>query len=230
MKLAVMQPYFFPYIGYFQLIKAVDKFVFYDDVNFIKNGWINRNRIIINGHANYFTIQLKGASSNKLIKDVGFTDNRRKLVSTIMMAYKRAPYYMQSFPVIEKILNYQTDSINELAIYSVKQVCNYLGISTNFEVSSLNYPDSKGMDKAERLKEICQINNSNQYINPIGGQELYKKEDFKHSDINLSFIKTNYVEYKQFQNEFIAGLSIIDIMMFNSIEEIQIQLDNYELI
>ncbi len=228
MTVAIMQPYFLPYIGYFQLINAVDKFIFYDDVNFIKNGWINRNRIIINNKINYLTVQLNGASSNKLINEVEFTDNRNKLISTINLAYKRAPYFNQVFPLINDILVFQTSSISELAIFSIEMVSEFLSINTIFEVSSLKYSDTKGLEKAERLKEICHRNEACKYINPIGGQGLYNKDDFRSANIDLHFLKTNFIKYKQFQHDFISNLSIIDVLMFNNSEIIQEYLSLFE--
>lgn len=230
MKLAIMQPYFFPYIGYFQLVNAVDTFIFYDDVNFIKNGWINRNNIIINNTAKYITIQLRGASPNKLINEVEFTDNRKKLKKSIQMAYKKAPFYNDAWPIIEEILSIKTQNISEQSINSVERVSEYIGINTKFEISSQKYNKTKGMDKANRLIEICKMNGATTYINPIGGKELYKKETFKAVNIELYFLKTIFNEYKQFKNDFFPALSIIDIMMFNSVEEIHKMLDNYELV
>jgi hypothetical protein len=229
MKLAIMQPYFFPYIGYFQLINAVDKFVFYDDVNFIKNGWINRNRILLNGQFHYFTVQLKNAGSFKIIKEVEFTDNRSKLQKTLEQAYKKAPYYNVAMPILIDCLNYPTNKISELAIYSVKRTSYYLGINAEFENSSVNYYDTKGLEKAERISQICKINNAGTYINPIGGQEIYKKEQFLCNKINLFFIQSNSTEYKQYNDKFIPDLSVIDVMMFNSKEKICEMLNQYEL-
>jgi len=230
MRIAVMQPYFFPYIGYFQLVNLVDKFVFYDDVNFIKNGWINRNRIIINQKASYFTIQLKNASSFKKINEIEFTDKRHKLLKTLEMAYKKAPYYNSVMPMVEDVLKYETNKISNLAIYSVIKTSNYLGFNTDFDISSKSYAETQGLNKAERLIEICNQNKINNYVNAIGGKELYAKDTFKKSNVNLLFIKSKINEYKQFNNEFIPGLSIIDILMFNSIEETNKMLNSYELI
>jgi len=230
MKLAIMQPYFMPYIGYFQIINAVDKFIFYDDVNFIKNGWINRNNIIINNTPKYITIQLKGASPNKLINEVVFTDNRNKIKKTIQMAYKKAPFFNDIWPMIEKILSINTQSISQQAIYSVKNVSEYLGIKTNFEISSEKYSHTKGIDRTDRILDICKINNASTYINTIAGKELYQKETFSKESIKLHFLRTTFTEYKQFKSEFISALSIIDVMMFNSIEEIRKMLNKYELV
>jgi len=230
MKLAVMQPYFFPYIGYFQLIRAVDKFVFYDDVNFIKKGWINRNRILLNNQAAYITVQLKGASHFKQINCVEFTDNRGKLKKTIEQAYKKAPHFNSVWPVINDCLDLKTNFISELAIHSVVQVSNYLNLNTLFETSSIHYPGTKNLKRAERLKEICRNNNASQYINPIGGTELYGKDDFTPIGVDLYFIKSKDTRYAQYLNEFVPGLSIIDVMMFNSVVAIKSLLNNYELI
>jgi hypothetical protein len=225
-----MQPYFFPYIGYFQLIKAVDKFVFYDDVNFIKNGWINRNRILLNGEPHYMTVELKDASPFKLIKDIQFTDNRPKLKKTIEHAYKKAPYFEHVWPLVADCLTFETHNICDLAVYSVEETCKYLGINTPREVSSKLYAETKKFDKEKRIKEICKANNVSRYVNPIGGMELYKKESFTRGGIRLDFIRTEEVEYKQNVSEFVPDLSIIDVMMFNSKKKISKILEKYELV
>jgi hypothetical protein len=230
MKLAIMQPYFMPYIGYFQMIKAVDRFVFYDDVNFIKNGWINRNRILINGQPSYFTLQLKDASSFKLINDISFTDNRNKLLKSISISYSRAPYFKIVFELIERCLLIDTDKVACIAINSVIQVSKYLKLKTVFEVSSMKYADSRGLDRTHRLIEICKRNNATTYINAIGGADLYEKGFFKEHKIDLSFMKSREMGYQQFNNDFVPWLSIVDVLMFNSIEEVQTMLDSYELI
>ena len=230
MRIAIMQPYFFPYIGYFQLVNSVDKFVFYDDVNFIKNGWINRNRILINGDANYLTINLKSASPNKLINEIEIIDNRPKLAKTIQMAYKKAPYFENAWPVIKNCLEFDAEKLSEIAIFSVKAVSEYLGLQTRFEISSVSYPETKGLAKAERLIQICKKNNVTEYINPIGGKELYKKDEFENHNIPLSFIKSKDIEYNQFIKNFAPNLSIIDVMMFDSVEEIHSMLENFELV
>jgi hypothetical protein len=230
MKLAVMQPYFFPYIGYFQLINSVDKFIFYDDVNFIKNGWINRNRILINNEPHYITIQLKNASSFKTITSVKFGDNINKIKKTIELAYKKSPCFNEVWPIVEDCLDLQTDKISELAIYSVLTISKYIGINTIFENSSKYYSETSGLERTERLLKICKLNNANEYINPIGGSELYNKEDFKSNGINLHFIKMKNIRYIQQCKEFVPNLSIIDVLMFNSSLSIKKLLDDYDLV
>jgi hypothetical protein len=230
MKLAIMQPYFFPYIGYFQLVNAVDKFVFYDDVNFIKNGWINRNKILIHGKPAYFTVQLKEASSFKLINQIEFIENSQKLLKMIRAAYSKAPFFDDVFPVINDGLNVQTKMISELAIQSIQEVCNYLEINAVFEKSSQIYPETKHLSKTQRIQCICENNNADTYINAIGGTDLYSKPFFNNLNVELYFIQSMDIIYKQHENQFIPNLSIIDLMMFNSKNKLRDFLNSYVLI
>jgi len=229
MKVAIMQPYFFPYIGYFSLIKVVDLFVFYDDVNYIKRGWVNRNRILINSEAKYLTLNVKNGSQNKLINEIEFDDNRQKLLKTIELNYKKAPYFKQVWPLLETNLKLKTTSLADIAINSVRSVTNYLGMQTKFEISSVSYPETKGLERSERLIQICRKTHADTYINAIGGIDLYDKNDFLKNHINLQFLKPQLLQYKQYKETFIPGLSIIDVLMFNSIEEINKMLESYKL-
>ncbi|SHG04594.1 WbqC-like protein family protein [Fodinibius roseus] len=217
-SLTVMQPYFFPYIGYFQLIKVVDKFVFYDDVNFIKNGWINRNRILINGHPKYFTVPCKDVSSYKKIKDIEHGLNqrvRKKLLKKIKFTYSNAPYFDEVYEVVKQVLALRTDYINELAMQSVKKSSEYLGITCSFLKSSQEF-ENQEYDTVDRLIDICRQEEVDNLINPIGGKKLYQKEYFQERGINLHFLKAEKQEYKQFGEDFIPWLSILDVMMFNA--------------
>ena len=233
MKVAIMQPYIFPYIGYFQLIVAVDKFIFFDDVNFIKKGWVNRNKILINNQAHLITVPLKKASQNILIKDTFISHNEnwvKKLLINLENNYKKAPYFNDVYSLIKNILEKNFKTISDLAINSIIEVSNYLEINTNFEVSSQKYMDSIDLKKESRLIEICKKNNATDYINPIGGKEIYTKEYFKIKGLKLKFIEPQINEYKQFNSGFISGLSIIDVLMFNSKEEVKNMLDKYKLV
>lgn len=229
-KIAIMQPYLYPYLGYFQMVHAVDKFVFYDDVNFIKSGWINRNRILINNEPKYITVELLKASTNRLINEIEIGNNQKKILSSISLAYKKAPFYKEVFPIIEAILMTPTIFISDLAIQSVKTVSEYLGLKTTFEISSQSYADTRELEREDRLIEICKRAGSNVYINAIGGMELYTKPYFKERGIELFFIKNTLPDYAQYNNNFVAGLSIIDVLMFNSKVECQNMLANYKLI
>jgi len=234
MKLAIMQPYFMPYIGYFQLINAVDKFIFYDDVTFIKQGWINRNQILINNQPSMFSIPLSNASSHVLIKDVLISENtylkwKKSFLNSIKFSYKKAKNYDQIVVLIERILSAQFKTISELAISSIIEVSKYLELKTEFEVCS-NVYSNINLNGQERLLEICKNEKIKTYINPIGGMELYSKKVFFEENIELFFIKTNKSIYKQFSENFVPFLSIIDVLMFNDIDEIKLQLDNFSLI
>ena len=233
MKIAIMQPYFLPYIGYFQLIYAVDKFVFYDDVNYIKSGWINRNRIIINNQPQYISLTLQKASSFKKINQITIDQQKsNKLLKTIELNYKKAPYFHMVFPMIEELFGFLiiNNNLAQVAGESVQRVCNYLNWNKTFEYSSHSYADTQGQERAQRLISIAKKNKADTYINPIGGKTLYKKEDFTQHDINLWFINGQITPYVQFQHEFIPGLSIVDVLMFNSISEVHKMLTQFELV
>ncbi|MEX0906260.1 MAG: WbqC family protein [Balneolaceae bacterium] len=233
-SIAVMQPYFFPYIGYFQLIAAVDKFVFYDDVNFIKNGWINRNRLLIHGESKYFTIPCKDVSSNKLIKEIEHSlddHSKNKLLKKIKFTYSNAPYFEQVFNLIQGLFYKNIKKISDLAVESVVTSSNYIGIECEFSKSSEKY-NNKDLMAADRLIDICKVENMQKYINLIGGKELYDNNYFRQQgDIDLLFLHPEIKEYEQFRNDFIPGLSIIDVMMFNNPEVIKESLlTSYNLI
>lgn len=232
MKLAIMQPYFFPYIGYFQLINMVNKFVVYDDVTFIKQGWINRNKILISGQNHYFTVPLIAVSSNKLIKDIQIVnkfDWKRKLMKTIQQAYRKAPFFTEIFSLIREILLEDEMYISRLAFVSLVKVSKYLNIDTQFVETSTIYNNSH-LKSQERILDICKIESATNYINSIGGINLYQKKLFEEHNLKLNFIKTSWLEYKQFNNDFLPWLSIIDVLMFNSKDKIhEIFLKKYEL-
>lgn len=232
MKLGIMQPYFIPYIGYWQLMNAVDKYTIYDDVNFIKGGWINRNRILVNGEPKYFNIPMLGASPHKLINEVEVNHNEKlknKNMRVIEGAYQKAPYYNEVKDLLEKIMNGEQKSISDFILNSFKIINEYLEIDTELILSSTLNKDCslKGQDK---VLSICELLGATEYYNAIGGQELYSFEEFKKHGIDLKFLETGKIEYKQFHNEFQSNLSIIDVMMFNSKDKIKEFLNQYTLI
>ena len=229
MTVAIMQPYLFPYIGYWQLINAVDTFVIYDDVNFIKQGYINRNSILSNGKSQVITMELIGASSNKLINEIEVGNNRSKLSKTIKQNYVKARYFEVVYPLIENILNQNEKNLGKFIGYSLEQISNYLEINTKFIYSS-DIEKDNALKTQDKVLEICNILKADKYINAIGGQELYNKEIFKENGMELNFLKTELVQYKQFKNDFVPYLSIIDVLMFNSKDEIKEMLKRYELI
>lgn len=234
MKVAIMQPYLFPYIGYFQLVHAVDKFVFYDDVNFIKQGWINRNQVLLNGQKHLFTLPLKNAGSFKLINEIetdpkNFAVWKIKILKTLHQAYSNAPNYTAVKNLVETILDSGYNMIAGIARESVLKTSSYLGLNTTFIPSSSIYQNNS-LHSQSRVIDICKKEKASAYINLSGGIELYKTEDFEEHGIQLNFLKPGLTEYKQFDLPFVAGLSIIDVMMFNDRERVLDLLNNYELI
>jgi hypothetical protein len=231
MKIGIMQPYIFPYIGYFQLINAVDKFVIYDDVNFINKGWINRNRILNNGKDSLFSIPLKEASQNKLINEIEVNWDsawKSKFLKTLEQCYKKAPFYQETLLIIEETFSIDHEPISKVIEYNLRLICGYLDIKTEIISSSAIYENTH-LKAQERILAICLQEKATQYINPIGGLELYDKDFFEAKNINLNFIKSKSIEYPQFKNEFVPWLSIIDVLMFNSKEIVKDFLGNYEL-
>ena len=232
MTIGIMQPYIFPYIGYFQLINAVDKFIVYDDVAYINKGWINRNNILISGKASLFTLPLISASQNRLIREIE-TDNleawSRKFFRTIEQSYKKAPFYEEALAILTQVFQSNPANIAELCTTSLKTTCEYLGIHTEIVESSVIY-NNQHQKAQERILDICLQEKADHYINPIGGMAIYDKQLFADNKILLNFIKSKSIQYKQFNNEFVPWLSIIDLLMFCSIEAIHEYLKEFELV
>jgi len=229
MKIAIMQPYLFPYIGYWQLIKSVDTFIIYDDVNFIKKSYINRNSLLNHGVIQQFTLELFGASQNKLINEISVGSNAKKILRTIELNYKKANYYQNVFPLLQSILETDEKNLANYLANSLEKISDYLNLNTKFIISSTIEKDNT-LKGQEKILEICKILKATKYVNAIGGKKLYDKEIFLSKKIELMFLETTITEYKQFKNEFIEYMSIIDILMHNSQEEINIMLDKYKYI
>jgi len=234
-KIAIMQPYMFPYIGYWQLMNEVDLFVIYDDVNFIKRGWINRNNILENGEASLFSMPLSGASQNKKINEIPFFELRKwshKFLNQLKKSYAKAPYFKEIEELLQEIFNENyTESISivDLFIKHVELIAQYLEIDIQLSTSSKAFNNSM-LKGQSRIIDICSLVSAQKYINPIGGKELYTTEAFEEENIELSFMQSKPFEYKQFDNEFVPWLSILDVLMFNSKEEVKHQLNQFELV
>jgi hypothetical protein len=216
MSVAIMQPYVFPYIGYFQLVDASDSFVFYDDVNFIKRGWINRNTILVNGSRYLFTIPCSKPNYevpiNKVLVDYN-TFSSDKLLKTIKHGYSRAEYFEPVYALLKGFFSIDYQSIGEMASQSIVAINNYLEIEKNYYYSARDFPQISPVQRADRLIEITKALNQNHYVNSIGGKELYCSDYFCERGIRLSFIKPELKEYTQLSANFEAGLSIIDCLM-----------------
>jgi hypothetical protein len=233
MKLGIMQPYFFPYLGYFQLIHAVDKFVLHDDVQWIKGGWINRNRILVNGKDQLINLPLRKDSSLLNINQRYLADDadshKQKMIRQFRDAYRKAPFFGDVFPLFERCM---LDPETNMAVFTANTIhacCHYLGINTPVLFSSAIEKDNDLRGQA-RVLDINLRLGANHYINPIGGTALYDREVFASKGIRLDFLRTRAIRYPQFQYEHVAFLSILDVMVFNAPEQIVSLLDAYDLV
>ena len=230
MKAGIMQPYFLPYIGYFQLINAVDKFVIYDNIEYTKKGWINRNRILMNDRDFLISLPLKKDSDYKMVceRELSSDYKPKKMLGQIKTSYLKAPYFKDVTYLLESILHTTEMNLFCYILNSVKAINHYLGISTEIIVSSsLNFDHQ--LKSEEKVLAICKALAADTYYNAIGGMELYSKERFYDSGIDLRFLSCDAIQYKQFDNVFVPYLSIIDVLMFNSKEEVITLLKKYTL-
>ncbi|HEU4965994.1 MAG TPA: WbqC family protein [Candidatus Saccharimonadales bacterium] len=233
MKLAVMQPYFLPYIGYWQLISSVDTFVVYDNIQYTKKGWFNRNRILENGHDRLFTIPIKKDSDyldvHKRFLSAGAHRENERTLRIIQANYKKAPHFTDAYPLIEQCFLCPNENLFDYIYNSIRTICNYLDITTPIVVSS-TVPIDHTLKAEQKVLAICKAMNADVYINAIGGMELYNKQEFASQGVALQFIKSRPVEYAQFGNPFVPWLSIIDIVMFNSKDAVRGMLGEYDLL
>jgi hypothetical protein len=252
MKLGIMQAYTFPYLGYFQLIKAVDKYILYDRLSFIKEAWMNRNRILNSGSGSpqQILIPLDGKSSNSMIYEVKIFnkfDWRKKLLNSIYLNYKKAPQFEQVYALLVGLINYETESIADFNNNSITGISKYLGINTPISTDEAYFDEIENQlavrnkfysdydpetypVKVLRVFEICKNEGADVFYNAIGGKELYDKDLFRQHGIQAGFINSDLRPYDQNQATFTPGLSIIDVMMFNSVAECGGLLDSYTVI
>lgn len=231
MKLGIMQPYFFPYISYWQLINAVDEYIIYDDVNFIKGGWINRNQILLEDHVKYIHLPMIGSSSNKKICEISVNNQSeviQKQLRLIDAAYHKAPYFKEIFPMIQSAYLCGEQSIAALNGKIIEDLCQYLNINTKLYYSSHIEKNHtlKGQDKVIHL---CKKFGADIYVNASGGKSLYSPKEFFDNGIKLQFLSTNPIQYKQWNQTFYDNLSIIDVLMFNSRKSVINMLAEYQL-
>jgi len=233
MKIGIMQPYLFPYIGYFQLIHAVDRFVIHDDVQYIKGGWINRNRFLHGTRAELFTWSVRKDSSRSLIVQRSFSDRHfqdgRHFLNQMRAAYCHAPFFSDTFHLLENAVAIPERMVSRKIAQILALVCKQLRIDTPFLVSS-TLPTDKHLKAEARVIDLCHHLKGTHYINLIGGTELYHQEDFVGAGLQLSFLKPRFVTYPQFNTAFLPNLSIVDVMMFNSVDTIRKFLDEYDLV
>lgn len=232
MKLGIMQPYFMPYIGYFQLIAAVDVFIVYDNIKYTKKGWINRNRMLVNGADAIFSLPLKKDSDMLDIvqRELSSEFNREKLLSQFKGAYIKAPYFNEVYPLLENIIKFKDGNLFTYIEHSLNEICRYLKIETKIIISS-DLPINHELKAQDKVIALCNAMHADTYINTIGGTELYDRNQFLSHGVKLQFIKAKSFEYSQFASPFVPWLSIVDVLMFNPIEVVQECINsNYELI
>jgi hypothetical protein len=235
MKLGIMQPYFLPYLGYFALIKHTDYWIVFDIVQFIRQGWIGRNRILKPGGGwQYIMVPLEKSSTSTPIKDKKIRTNeswQKKILLQLMHYKKKAPYYIKVIELLETGFEFNDTGITKLNVRLIKIICDYLCVPFNYGIfSEMDIPIGAVNEPDEWALEISKALKADTYLNPPGGMEFFNREKFEKAGINLKFLKVNLQPYNQLCEPFEPGLSIIDVMMFNSPEEISIMLDQYELI
>lgn len=231
MKLAIMQPYFLPYIGYFQLINSVDEFVIYDNIKYTKKGWINRNRLLLNEQDVLFSLPLKKGSDSLHVvqRELSSNFDREKLINQFKEAYRRAPYFSQTYNLLHSIIINDNNNLFQYILYSVRAICAHLDIKTKIHISSEINIDH-ALQSQDKVLAFCHALDADTYINTIGGIDLYNKEKFQSQGIDLKFIQTKNFSYPQFKTKFIPFLSIIDILMFNPLQNVQQYIStNYDL-
>lgn len=231
MKLAIMQPYFLPYVGYWQLLAAVDTFILYDNIKYTKKGWINRNRMLLNGRDEMFSLPLKKDSDALDVRERVLAPdfNPDKLLNQFRGAYQRAPYFRETFSLLERIMRYEDRNLFGFIQHSILRICECLEIGTRIVVSS-TIPIDPALKGQDKVLALCAAAGAGVYINAIGGQELYARDAFQARGIELQFIRSKPFEYVQFGQTFIPWLSIVDVMMFNPVELTQKMLIDFTLI
>jgi len=225
MRVAIMQPYFLPYIGYYQLVSAVDLFLVYDNIKYTKKGWINRNRMLQNGTDAVFSLPLKSASDScDVVQRSLATDfNHVKLLEVWRGAYARAPYFKTTTPLLEKIVSIDEQNLFRFVHNSIIETCAHLELTAAVKVSS-TIPIDHSLKGQDKVLALCEAVGAKTYINPIGGSDLYSVDAFRRRGMGLQFIKSHDYTYPQWGDAFIPWLSILDVLMFNAVADVQRQI------
>jgi hypothetical protein len=232
MRLAIMQPYFLPYIGYYQLMAAADLFIVYDNIKYTKKGWINRNRMLLNGADATFSIPLKAGSDLLDVRDrelaTGF--DRDKLLNQFRGAYSRAPEFERTMSLLERIVRHEDTNLFRFIRHAISASCEHLGIRTETRISSEIHIDHS-LRNQEKVLALCAAVGADEYLNPIGGTELYAKDAFRRRGVELRFLRPEPFEYRQFGATFVPWLSIVDVLMFNPLDTVHDRIvSNRELV
>lgn len=230
MKVAIHQPYYVPYIGYWQLIHSVDTFAIADNYNYIKGGWINRNRILENNNIRYYNIEVEHVSQNRFISDHHLKPiNKQIKLDQLRGFYSKAPNKKEGLELMENILSSDESNLADFLYRSIRIICDYLDIKTKI-IRTSDFEQDSSLKFADRIYDYCRQMGADEYHNLVGGMELYSFEEFKEHGIKLAFVESIPHEYPQNSEEFIFGLSIIDVIMNNSVQDIQNMMESYRLI
>jgi hypothetical protein len=223
MQLAIMQPYFLPYIGYWQLIAAVDVFLLYDNIQYSKGGWINRNRLLKNNATDaIFSLPLKkgylrlNIAERELAEDFDCV----RLLNQFRGAYSHAPHFSETWLLLERIVRYEECNLFRYLHHSIIQMCAYLGLETEIRISS-EIPIDHGLKGQDKVLALCRALGAKRYINAIGGMDLYDRKVFQAQGMEWKFLQAKPFEYPQFGAPFVPWLSIVDVLMFNSLEDVR---------
>lgn len=237
-KVGIMQPYFMPYIGYISLLKHCEIFILFDTVQFIRHGWIERNRMLKqNNNWLYIKVPLIKVNSQKTLIKECLIDNQQdwklKILHQIKHYKNIAPNYNQVEKILMEIFEKDYDNIVSLNKASLEAISTYLGFKKKLQILSemeLNIIKPKAPD--EWALNICKELNLPKihYVNLIGGLNFFNRDKYTKENIEISFHKMNMHCYNQQRDYFESGLSILDLLMFNSVEEINKMLDDYELV
>jgi hypothetical protein len=232
MIVTIMQPYFFPYLGYFQLLECSNIFVILDDVQYIKRAWVNKNRILINQTPYWLKFPVQKASQNLFINQryyVRDKNERNEILQRIQSAYRKAPHFTETYPLLLEIMKFDSNNVSGFNTNLIRQLTDFLGIECQILLSSELEKDNslKGQD---RIIEINRHLGSSHYVNPIGGISLYREQDFFEYELKLSFLQPENIQYPQFKEPFVPFLSIIDVLMFCALNEVRKFLKQYRLL
>lgn len=231
MKIGIMQPYFFPYLGYWQLMQAVDVFIAFDDVNYIKRGWINRNRILMNGKPSYLTVPVIQASQNKKINELMIMEDqdwREKMMKSLQHAYSKAPFFSETSLMLHSVIFNETIELSRFLVEQLKSIVNYLQMDVQIKYSSDEFANAH-LKGGDRIIDMCSLAGAEMYINLPGGREMYNVDAFRNNGLNLRFLEPQINEYAQRQPGFQPNLSIIDLLMELGKDGVMDHLNAYEL-
>jgi hypothetical protein len=231
MKVAIMQPYFFPYVGYFQLMSHVDLWVVFDQIQFVNKGWVNRNRILHIQHEKgwqYITLPISKRHRQSRICDLAIANQlswRESILGKLTIYKRHAPYYHRTVELVSECFAFEAENLSDFLVFILRRMADYLAIETPFVYQrDLDLDEALIKHPGDWALAISKVLNAEEYINPAGGYQLFREGDFLSNGIKLRFIQSHMREYGQFGNPFISGLSIIDLLMWNTLDEIKTML------